>query len=288
MKKLLREINVARGAHRLVPVLIRSTGVMCGAVGSWVRGEQNHKKNHKKKPRKEGEETPQNHKQKDAGETLGRALALAFVGYLLVYFSAPRPWTWAAWGTAWLIGCCIIAAARGDFADTGEQDTETPDTETPGEQDTKAPDETGETPGHETGRDATDTGGDVDRKAAFLRQHVEHAVALASLPGYADEHVQGKGVRVEDLLTGLQADGSLPGWDARRFRALLEGIGVPVREQMYFKVDGRKSNCPGVHVDDLTAALGRAPHLPAHLVPDLTPTAPTLSLVKEHQVEEVA
>jgi len=288
MGKLLREINVVRDAHHLVPVLIRSTAVMCGAVGAWVRCETKKKASKKapKKPVKKGQKPAEGEaeekQQAEKGETLGRALAVTFVGYLVVYFCAPRPWTWAVGGAAWFVGCCIIAARRGDFAEVPEQaaDEEKEDTE---DEDTTQND-------HETlGEGHLETAAaDAERKAAFLWQYVEYAVAAAVHPGHTDDRARGKGVRVEDLLADLQAEGNLPGWDTARFRSLLEGTGIPVRPQMYFKVRGKKANCPGVHVEDLAGALGRAPRLPAHLVPDLTPTGPSLSLVQTGQDEEVA
>ncbi|MDF3141492.1 MULTISPECIES: hypothetical protein [unclassified Streptomyces] len=106
------------------------------------------------------------------------------------------------------------------------------------------------------------------RKAEMLWGHVEAAV----VEGVRDK---GKnGAQTADILTRVQKDCSLPGWDEPRFRALLKSIKVPVRDQMHFGRDpdtGKKLNKPGVHVDDLTEALG---HTPAGLVPDITPTGP--------------
>jgi hypothetical protein len=85
-------------------------------------------------------------------------------------------------------------------------------------------------------------------------------------------HEGRKGARTRDILDAFQAQGGLQGWGEKQLRELLRSIGIPVREQMYFKIDGEKANHPGVHVDDLTQHLGRAPRRPAHLVPDLTPT----------------
>lgn len=107
-------------------------------------------------------------------------------------------------------------------------------------------------------------------------------------------HQGTKGVRVGTLLGNLQERGHLPDWDEARLTAMLRSIGIKVRDQMYFKINGKKSNKPGVHVEDLTKALGHAPRLPTHLVPDLTPHQPpagahvgTLSLAKEEGREEV-
>ncbi|TFV33171.1 hypothetical protein E4K10_30285 [Streptomyces sp. T1317-0309] len=58
---------------------------------------------------------------------------------------------------------------------------------------------------------------------------------------------------------------------------LLERCGITVREQMKFRVGGKQKNTPGVHIEDLARDLGHAPRLPAHLVPDLTPTPTPVS-----------
>jgi hypothetical protein len=246
---LWREVNVLRGSHRLMPVLGRSTGVMCKAVADWTRAKN--------------------------GQFIGRLLLVLVPGYVVVRLSASRPWTWLVWAAVWFVGCCLIAACRGDFV------------EGPGE--VEEPDPTPEDDQEMVGEQHTDTTTqpDAESKAKWLRQHVEYETA-AAIQRPKDSPVHGKGVRVEDLLAGIQADGSLPGWDVKQFGALLTGIGIPVREQMYFKVDGRKSNCPGVHAEDLTTALGRAPRLPPHLVPDLTPASTTLTAVKDHPDREVA
>lgn len=106
------------------------------------------------------------------------------------------------------------------------------------------------------------------RKVEILWGHVEAAV----VEGVRDK---GKnGAQTADILTRVQKDGSLLGWDEPSLRGLLKSIKVPVRDQMHFGRDpdtGKKLNKPGVHVDDLTAALG---HTPTGLVPDHTPTAP--------------
>lgn len=242
-----RAVNVFRGAHRLVPVLGRSTRAMPSLTLGWVRGDVRIRRGTQKL---------------EKGEAVGRFVALVFIGYVLVYLCAPRPWTWWLWAACWFLACCVIAAARGDFADTST-----------GAADEPGPPDTTPENDQETAGEHLDTAAEPDylRKAAYLRQVVEHQVAAAVRPGRDDALVHGKGARLEDLLTHIQADGSLPGWTPVQLGAVLEGIGVPVRPQMYFKVEGKKRNLPGVHVDDLTAALGRPPRLPAHLVPDNTP-----------------
>lgn len=222
---LLREINVLYGVHHLAPVLARSTGVICKGVGNWIRAEK--------------------------GQMAGRIGLLLFAGFVLVHLCAPRPWTWAVWGAVWFLGCCVLAARRGDFA---VQPTPANDQETAGEQPTEP-------------ADPSTPEGDRDRKRAALWRRVEEEVAAAVQQGT-------KGARVGAVLDSLQADGSLPGWDAARLKEVLKALGVPVREQMYFRVAGVKTNQPGVHVEDLTRRLGHTPRLPAYLVPDLTRTKP--------------
>lgn len=233
------ELNVFRGAHHLAPVLARSTGIMCHAVITWLRGGAD-------------------------GQFGGRLIALCLPGYLAIHQTAQRPWLWWVWGGSWLTACLIIAARRGDtLTDIVEPAEDAAPTEAAGEQPTEDEQPT---------------------QADHLRQHVEHQVAAAVQAGT-------KGVRVAQLLTDLQAGGHLRSWDATQLKETLRGIGVPVRDQMYFKVDGRKTNQPGVHVDDLTKTLGRRPHLPPHLVPDLTPSAGSpaaLLLVKDDGGEDAA
>ncbi|MGC5263973.1 hypothetical protein ACPXCO_23440 [Streptomyces cyaneofuscatus] len=162
-----------------------------------------------------------------------------------------------------------------DFAEDAGYEDDSPD---PDEQD------------HEAGESYRDKEADRARqeKTQVWWTLVEREVATAV-------HQGTKGVRVATLLSIIQERGHLPDWDEARLVAMLRSIEIPVREQMYFKINGKKSNKHGVHVEDLTEALGRAPHLPAHLVPDLTPSQPPagarvgpLSLVKEGEPEEVA
>lgn len=251
---LMREINVLRGVHHLAPVLARSTGFICKAVADWIRAEK--------------------------GQALGRFGLLALVGFVTVRLCAPHPWTWAAAVGVWFLGCCALAARRGDFV---HEAAPANDHETLGEQPTQpAPPSTPEA--------------DRERKRAALLKRVEEEVAAAVQQG-------GKGVRIGGLLDSIQADGSLPGWDTARLKELLKAVGVPLREQMHFRVNEVKTNQPGVHVDDLARSLGHSPRLPAHLVPDLSrteapagppagpPTSPShggLTLVPEPPTEGVA
>lgn len=94
-----------------------------------------------------------------------------------------------------------------------------------------------------------------------LRLFVEHAVAQA--------HLEKKGgVLAVDLLQRLQASGLFLDRAPDAFPAVLRSADIPVKK---ISVDGTKAL--GVQYTDLTSALGRLPHLPVHLVPDLTQQA---------------
>jgi hypothetical protein len=104
-----------------------------------------------------------------------------------------------------------------------------------------------------------------DGRGAALWGLVEEEVAAAV-------HNGRKGERAAVLLEKSKKKGLVPTeWEEKQFKRTLQALGIPVREQMHFRVNGKKANKVGVHVQDLTQALGRAPRLPAHLVPDLTP-----------------
>ncbi|MXM66779.1 hypothetical protein GR925_25940 [Streptomyces sp. HUCO-GS316] len=112
----------------------------------------------------------------------------------------------------------------------------------------------------------------------LLRAFVEDRVT-AGAAGHT-KGVKGRGARLDDLLAEQQANGGLIGLDRNAFRDLLERAGITIREQMKFRVledtengpKWRQKTPPGVHIEDLARDLGRTPRLPAHLVPDLTPT----------------
>jgi hypothetical protein len=98
-----------------------------------------------------------------------------------------------------------------------------------------------------------------------MRDYVEHAVA-------ANRHFRNRqGVHIRELLEGLQHHGSLTTWKTADFRRHLETLEIPVRDNLKIIIDGKETNRPGVHHDDLTRSLGRSPALPPHLVPELTP-----------------
>lgn len=99
---------------------------------------------------------------------------------------------------------------------------------------------------------------DLGTWRAQLRLFVEHAVAAA--------HLERKGgVLAVDLLQQLQASGLFLDKAPDAFPAVLRAADLPVKK---ISVNGDKAL--GVQYTDLTAALGRLPQLPVHLVPDLT------------------
>ncbi|MGC5562580.1 hypothetical protein ACPYPG_07010 [Streptomyces sp. FR-108] len=276
-------------------MLWRSTRVMTAALSSWLHAERRRQKAAAKKG-KDGQQA-----EESGGELSARLLVLCVLGYVLVYLTSGRSWLWCVYGGVWFLGCVVLAARRGDLpaerqaheADDGEAQEvsrwrrflvrrSTAEEGEPDEDDT--PENDHETSGEE---DHEEPGpGDAEderaRRVALIWERVEHAVAAAVQAGT-------RGARTVDLLAEFQSGGALDDWDEKRFRDMLRSIGIPVRDQMYFKVDGEKKNQPGVHLEDLSNSLGRAPRLPAHLVPDLTPTQPlppTLSLVKNHPPDE--
>ncbi|WP_149037956.1 hypothetical protein [Kitasatospora sp. MBT63] len=103
-----------------------------------------------------------------------------------------------------------------------------------------------------------------------FRMYVEHAVAAR----YA-EGVRGirQGVHLEDMLADLKQRGLIadPAWDTTALAAYFRRIGIPLRDPLPLTVAGKKRNRIGVDFKELSAALGREPLLPPHLVPDNTP-----------------
>lgn len=244
------------GVGHVPGMLWRSTRAMGGAVAGWLRPER-------KDSEKSGE---------SGGEFSARFLGLAVPGYVLVYVTDGRTWLWTVYGGAWFVGCVVLAARRGDLPEADEEPQDVEEELTPVNDHENSAGE--RPPESATGATSEDQ---RERKIALIWQQVEKCIAVAVQEGR-------KGARVADMLTEFQTMGGLlPGWEERQFRELLRSIGIPVREQMYFKVNGAKKNQPGVHVEDLTQALGFTPRLPAHLVPDLTPiqvAEPAPSLVK--------
>ncbi|WP_143659540.1 hypothetical protein [Streptomyces sp. MP131-18] len=275
-------------------MLVRSTRVMAVVVAAVARGEKvraavaerapampSHRPT-KAAAKNAGTETKTPTKRgAGAGELTARLLLLVVLpGYVLIYLTGERPWLWYVYGGAWLFGCFMIAAIRGDGpsevpaeksarrrpqaekastapvkegADTSEEHATENDHEMA---------ESGE--GYQEAEHDAPAAGERERRIRIIQDRVEELVAAAV-------HEGKKGARTLDILAAFQARGGLHGWEEKPFRELLRSIGIPIRDQMYFKINGEKTNHPGVHVEDLTEHLGRAPLLPAHLVPDLTP-----------------
>ncbi|WP_435238225.1 hypothetical protein [Streptomyces sp. YPW6] len=291
---VLREVGAVFAGVGQVPGMVwRSTREMAAAVSAWLHAERRRKKAAAKKGKDDAQQ------EESGGELFARLLVLCVLGYVLAYLTSGRSWLWSVYGGAWFLGCVVLAARRGDLPAECPGDHD----EQAGEEgrlrrflgrwsktEEKEPDED-DTPenDHETlGEEDPDEPGPIDpeaeraRRVALIWERVEHAVAAAVQAGT-------RGARTVDLLTEFQSGGALETWDEKQFRDMLRSIGIPVREQMYFKVGGEKKNQPGVHAEDLTNSLGRAPRLPAHLVPDLTPVQPlppTLSLVKDGPPDE--
>ncbi|MGW2951561.1 hypothetical protein [Streptomyces eurythermus] len=192
-------------------------------------------------------------------------------------------WTYAAPYAGWVIlalvaGWCLLAAAFAPEpeAEEGEATTEGDHEQAAGEEREESAEE-GESEEDEEGQEAR-----WQEERNKLRQFVEQRVA-AGASGHT-ENVKGRGARVDDLLAEQQQRGALPGMQRKGMIEHLEMAGITVREQMSFRVYEEtstgwkwvKKNVPGVHVEDLTEDLGRIPRLPAHLVPDLTPGAPSI------------
>ncbi|MGW6145529.1 hypothetical protein [Streptomyces sp. NPDC055140] len=234
----------------------------------------------------------------EKGETTNRLFAwmgLLFVCGVLAYH---YPWWTLTAVPGWMLACGGMALHNPKLQrqrETGSGDAQPLETkeEEEGGYDPEEPDyeDAADEQDHESGEPDRGVDDPLDarqEKAQAWWTLVEREVATAV-------HHGTKGVRIGALLNLLQDRGHLPDWDEPRLVALLRSIEIPVRDQMYFKIDGRKSNKPGVHVEDLSVALGRTPRLPAHLVPDLTPhqtptgaPSETLSLVKDEGQEELA
>lgn len=105
---------------------------------------------------------------------------------------------------------------------------------------------------------------DVERPEQ-LAVYVEQAVAIRHAAGDA-------GVHLVTLLAGLHRDGQAEGWDTTELGARIRAAGLPITKTINIK----GSRLAGVRHDALYKALGHSPRLPAHLVPNLTPTEPSV------------
>ena len=222
------------------------------------------------------------------GETLNRVVAILIFGFFAGVLLAKNTWLWWVVAGAWVLGCGGIAVQNAPALEPKEEDEEE---DAPGD-----------------AQDAGDQHADKAAEARNAQRAAEYAERTRTIIKFVEESMatafhngtaEGRGIRVAVLLTAFHKKMHLIDWDEERLTAFLESIGVVVREQMYFKINGKKSNKPGVHVDDLTKLLGHNPRLPAHLVPDLTPqhplqqplahpSTPALTMVKEEGEKGVA
>ncbi|MFE0774175.1 hypothetical protein [Streptomyces sp. NPDC058861] len=218
----------------------------------------------------------------EKGETANRVVALLIFGFFAAVIFVNNSWLCWVVGVGWVLTVGGVAAQHAPHLEPALDEPEEEEGDEEHEEEEYADDyeeyeDEQETPGEED-EEETDELNEERRKreedsllrTRTLMSFVEDEVATAV-------HNGTKGVRIAVLLTLFQSRGQLQNWDEDRLKSLLKGIGVPVREQMYFKINGKKSNKAGIHVDDLTETLGRRPRLPAHLVPDLTPSAPSNS-----------
>ncbi|MFJ3097964.1 hypothetical protein [Streptomyces hydrogenans] len=198
------------------------------------------------------------------GEVANRVVACLILGFFAGVLIVNNAWMKWALAVVWILAVAGVAISNApqkepapeDDQETGEEDRGTGEYD--GEEDD---DQDGEKEDEEEGDAAFKT-----RRAQFLKV-IEEAMAV-SLHNGTNE---GRGIRITVLLAIFHKKQHLLDWDEKKLRAFLESIEIPVRDQIYFKVKGKKDNKPGVHLDDLTELLGHAPRLPAHLVPDLTP-----------------
>ncbi|MFE5595076.1 hypothetical protein [Streptomyces sp. NPDC056549] len=229
---------------REIPVLGRAAYITARYIGAWLRAED--------------------------GQVLARLLVLCSVGFAAFFVAGRRPYLWWVYGGLLYLICAVVAAKTGlgagrtvaaieEDAQAAEYVGESGEEEREGEE----PGEAGEEP------DQPLT--EVDRRAAeaeFL-EYVEHAVTLAV-------HHGRKGLHTDVLLAGLHSEDILTEWTEPMIRQKCADLGVTVRTQM--GILGR--NYFGVHVDDLTADLGRRPRRPPQLVEDRTIGAPAPAPVK--------
>ncbi|MFG2229726.1 hypothetical protein ACGFNX_06855 [Streptomyces sp. NPDC048723] len=99
----------------------------------------------------------------------------------------------------------------------------------------------------------------------MLTEYVEQAVAIAKHEGKG-------GVHAVELLHGLHKKGDFLGLTSAAFPAKLRDAGIRTK---VISVGGNKQI--GVQYAELEKVLKHMPRLPAHLVPDLTETAPLAS-----------
>ncbi|MER7702304.1 hypothetical protein ABTX81_05315 [Kitasatospora sp. NPDC097605] len=190
-----------------------------------------------------------------AADAAGGAVLAAVVAGP-VSWSLVGPWvpvaTWSGIGL-WCIGAMMHAPKP------------------PGEQGQQADTAHGFDTGHDD--EQADAGGGQERAEptvsptlapAELAATVEHMVALrAQSDGGAGK------VLLSEVLASLQRHGRYPGASTRDFGAAVRAAGLPVEK----RVRVGEAISPGLTAAGLTTHFGHPPRLPAHAVPDHTPTA---------------
>lgn len=217
-----------------------------GCVVAWIRAQPAEALDANPKGKK-ARKAAQQARGQAAARTWGTLAALALLAYAIGRYP-DLGWLLLI---AWIIAGFALAPAREDHATLGEGRDLSPEQEAEPALDNPAP----------------------------LRALVEQLTA-AGAAGHLK--AKGRGVPVDNILTELQENGSQVAdtWGRAEMIAELQRGDLPVKEQMKFTLhleDGTKKriNVLGVHVGDLTAALGNTPRLPAHLVATSPPPSPT-------------
>ncbi|MFJ3856177.1 hypothetical protein ACIPRL_08120 [Streptomyces sp. NPDC090085] len=246
--------------------LCSGSAVLSGRIVDWIADPEPPKKKPKGKRQQaqgEGWEVPR---------PLRRLALVAFAVYAVYQSSQQQgPMVVVVVSAAWSLAAFMNAPQRrDDDAPALEEEAQAqPQPQGEGEQEPED-EEPGEDPAQEEERQAA-AAKSAEAVARAMKKIVEEESATTF---YTDKR---KGVHLTDLLARIQKRGALADWDATRLGEYLTAIGIPVRPQINIKRGGRQDNKPGIHYDDLTRVLGHSPRIPAHLVPDLTPTVPTLT-----------
>ncbi|MFE9121532.1 hypothetical protein [Streptomyces sp. NPDC007172] len=226
---------------REVPVVASATVVALRYVGAWLRA---------------GNE--------ESGGFLVRLGALGVAGYIAVYFADKHSGLWYIYGVTGLVVVITVAVRTGLSAGRTAQDLEAAH-RTAGADQPQEPEPSNdhEMAGEESPEKATPHATPAEAEAAFV-MFIEHSVAFAVRHGR-------KGVHTDALLQRIHQEAMLADWTEPMLRRKCKSLNIPVRTQM--GIQGR--NYFGVHVENLEQALGRPLRIPAQLVPDLTPNAPS-------------
>lgn len=225
--------SVLRGAHRLAPVLVRSTRVVVVAAAGVIRGP------------KKGSSS--------GGETFGRLLAVCVVGYLLVYLTSGRVWLWYVYGALWLLGCLVLAAVRQDLPEVLAAPDEPREHRSLGARlRTALRRSEAEEPEYSPKVDLEKSAGEEEHTPS--PEETADRIARTVIKAVADAEARGyRGIHVAELLGILTAE-ELPDFrEVNPLRKWLEESHFPVSRNL--KVGG-KGPTWGVRADALSGALG--------------------------------